>query len=377
MGKLTTMFASLLRRVGSLKRSHPSGSTPSHGLMRREEAGPKISDFEVIKPISKGAYGKIFLARKKSTGDLYAIKALRKGDLIRKNMTSYVMTERRVMALAQAPFVVKLYYAFESAEFLFLVMEYMIGGDMSSTIQERGPLEESIAAFYTAQVAEALHFLHENGIIHRDIKPDNMLLDGEGHLKLSDFGLATLSPPPTDPGDGFDDDGGDSSPGCPPPTSLTMPDGERLLGTPDYLAPEALRGGGGVGAPADWWAVGVTLFEMLAGSPPFAGQTPEQVFGNILSFKGIDWEACGGDLHFSASARDLIDRLLDPDPKLRPSGSTILRHPFFSSLQLSALRSAPGPLQPAPRDEADTSNFEGTIARAPPHPPSVLPGRKL
>jgi tRNA A-37 threonylcarbamoyl transferase component Bud32 len=149
-----------------------------------------IEDFLILKPISKGAFGKVFLARKKTTGDLYAIKVIRKADMNGKNMVENVINERNILAAAQNPFVVKLYYAFQSQSKFYLVMEYLIGGDCSSLLENLGYLDEPMARMYLAETVLALEYLHRLGIVHRDLKPDNMLITADGHIKLTDFGLS-------------------------------------------------------------------------------------------------------------------------------------------------------------------------------------------
>ncbi|KAI0307263.1 hypothetical protein B0F90DRAFT_1622303 [Multifurca ochricompacta] len=152
-----------------------------------------IKDFEVIKPISKGAFGSVFLAKKKATGDYYAIKVLKKADMIAKNQITNVKAERMIlMKQAESPFVAKLYFTFQSKENLYLVMEYLNGGDCAALIKSLGALPEEWAKNYVAEVVLGLDYLHQRGIIHRDLKPDNLLIDQHGHLKLTDFGLSRI-----------------------------------------------------------------------------------------------------------------------------------------------------------------------------------------
>lgn len=350
VARLTTMLSALLRGGSrSASRSPQFGSSPNRlrtslsgrtgqGTTAGSGAMPKISDFEIIKPISRGAFGSVYLARKHNTHDLYAIKALRKDDLIRKNMTSAVLTERRLLSLAQAPYTVMLYYAFESKDFLFLVMEYLNGGDLCSRLQMEGRFPETVARFYLAEIVQAVEYLHEHGIIHRDIKPDNMLLDGEGHVKLTDFGLAKLYSrrPPYYRG--------------------------RLLGTPEYMAPEVVRGLAH-GTAVDWWALGVCMFEFLIGVPPFGGGAAEQIFAAVEGFEGVDWESFGA-FGLSAEARSLMDGLLDPDPGRRLGSQGVKAHSFFSPIDWETLRERPAPWKPtALCDPLDTSNFDARNKR--------------
>lgn len=167
--------------------------------------GMSIDEFDILKPISRGAFGRVYLARKHATGDLFAIKVMKKRDLIRKNMVESVNNERNILAMANNPFVVRFYYSFTSKENLYIVMEYLNGGDCYSLLRKFGALDEDVARLYVAETVLALEYCHAQGIIHRDMKPDNMLISANGHIKLTDFGLScigvidrtdTLAPPP-------------------------------------------------------------------------------------------------------------------------------------------------------------------------------------
>lgn len=154
---------------------------------------PDIHDFAIIKPISRGAFGKVFLGCKKTNMDvMYAIKVMKKTEMINKNMVSQVVSERNALALTRSPFCVHLYYTLQTTTSIYLVMEYMVGGDLKSLLSVYGYFDEPMATFYIAEVCLALQYLHQHSIIHRDIKPDNMLLSKDGHVKLTDFGLSTV-----------------------------------------------------------------------------------------------------------------------------------------------------------------------------------------
>ncbi|EKX34402.1 hypothetical protein GUITHDRAFT_56792, partial [Guillardia theta CCMP2712] len=232
-----------------------------------------ISDFETVKPISKGAFGVVYLCRHKLDGQLYAVKVLKKADVRRKNQFKYVKAEKTIMAAVDCPFVVKLICSFQTRENLYLVMEYVQGGDCYTLLQGIGSLSEEWARQYMAEMVLALEYLHNKRIIHRDLKPDNILINSDGHLKLTDFGLSdmglmdkselsVLATPTT--------------PAGMTPARLRSPRHRSpdIVGTPEYLSPEILLGqehSFGV----DWWALGIILFEFLTGLPPFTGDTPE------------------------------------------------------------------------------------------------------
>ncbi|KAI8601934.1 kinase-like domain-containing protein [Dissophora ornata] len=337
---------------------------------------PSIQDFEIIKPISRGAFGSVYLARKKTTKDLYAIKILKKADMVRKNMVNHVLAERRVLALTRTPFVVQLFYAFASKDYLYLVMEYVIGGDLSSLLAVFGSFDEDMAKMYIAECVLALEYLHSNGITHRDLKPDNMLVNAEGHIKLTDFGLSRITVP--DQNDvkssstaaNSSEKGQGSNKAASPPTSPPSSvyhtstlsgrtarrhrgSSKALLGTPDYLAPELLLGIGH-GAAVDWWSLGVCLFEFLTGYPPFMDEAPEAIFKNILNHD-IQWPEYG----LSREAHDLINKLLSRDPTHRPSPAELKAHPFFRGVDWENIRNQEAPFIPAPNDNTDTSYFDG------------------
>lgn len=155
---------------------------------------PEIEDFQIIKPISRGSFGKVFLGCKKTNPELmYAIKVMKKSEMVNKNMVSQVVTERNALALSRSPFCVHLFYSLQTHSCVYLVMEYMVGGDLKSLLGRYGFFEEAMATFYVAEIVLALEYLHGHGIVHRDLKPDNMLLSSAGHLKLTDFGLSQIS----------------------------------------------------------------------------------------------------------------------------------------------------------------------------------------
>ncbi|KAI4330849.1 hypothetical protein MLD38_029094 [Melastoma candidum] len=300
-----------------------------------------IEDFEIIKPISRGAFGRVFLAQKRATGDLFAIKVLKKADMIRKNAVESILAERNILISVRNPFVVRFFYSFTCRENLYLVMEYLNGGDLYSLLRNLGCLEEDMARVYIAEVVLALEYLHSLNVIHRDLKPDNLLIGQDGHIKLTDFGLSKVGlinstddfTGPSISSRGFLEDEG-------PKYSNTTRREQRqkhaVVGTPDYLAPEILLGMGH-GATADWWSVGIILFELLVGIPPFNAERPQQIFDNIMN-RDIPWPKVPREM--SHNAYDLINKLLMENPvqRLGATGANEVKsHPFFKNINWDTL----------------------------------------
>lgn len=344
-----------------------------------------IKDYEILKAISKGAFGLVFLAKRKLTGDYVAIKCLKKSDMIAKNQVLNVKSERAVMMKqTDSPYVAQLYNSFQSSNYLYLVMEYLNGGDCATLIKMLGTLGNDWCKRYVSEVIVGVSDLHQRGIIHRDLKPDNLLIDSNGHLKLTDFGLSrvgvvgrqnrvqrrsivgssedstTVKEPKlpriaSDNSLAIIDDDFHLSPSISenitnftiydPEISPVMPSLQdnivKFVGTPDYLAPETIKGEGQSEA-SDWWSLGCIMFEFLFGYPPFHASTPQQVFNNILS-NTIDWPQLSKPEFCKicpADAQDLILRLLVLNPQHR-LGSTdpneIKQHPYFTGIHWDSL----------------------------------------
>ncbi|XP_043695761.1 probable serine/threonine protein kinase IREH1 isoform X2 [Telopea speciosissima] len=323
-----------------------------------------IDDFEIIKPISRGAFGRVFLAKKRTTGDLFAIKVLKKADMIRKNAVESILAERDILISVRNPFVVRFFYSFTCRDNLYLVMEYLNGGDLYSLLRNLGCLDEDVARIYIAEVVLALEYLHSLRVVHRDLKPDNLLIAHDGHIKLTDFGLSKV---------GLINSTDDLSGPAVSGTSLLGEDepqfsvSEKLnqrerrqkrsaVGTPDYLAPEILLGTGH-GTTADWWSVGVILFELIVGIPPFNAEHPQTIFDNILNRK-IPWPRVPEEM--SLEAEDLIDRLLTEDPNQRlgaKGASEVKQHAFFKDINWDTLARQKAAFVPASESALDTSYF--------------------
>jgi len=294
----------------------------SEELLMHNNSRISIEDFKIIKKISSGAYGKVYLARKLKTKDLYAVKIQKKSDMLRKNMVENVMAERRILSNASNPYIVKLYYAFQNERYLYLVMEYCCGGDVATLLRNLVAFDIDMTRVYAAETVLSLVSLHKQSYVHRDLKPDNMLINAKGHIVLTDFGLSTMGVIDRTDKQRLDNISNNDS-------SISPRQKPRVVGTPDYLAPEILMGTGHGGPEVDWWALGVIVYEFLTGVPPFSGDSPQEIFDRILR-RDILWPK-----EMDPVARDFIDKLLvlNPDKRLGHNGADEVKsHPFFNGI---------------------------------------------
>ena len=327
------------------------------------------------------------LVREHATGAVYAMKKLRKSDMVRRGQVDHVRAERNLLAeVADHESIVKLYYSFQDDEWLYLVMEYLAGGDMMTLLMRRDTLTEEEARFYCAQTVVALETIHKHNFIHRDIKPDNLLLDADGHCKLSDFGLCKpvtpgrLPPLPQVIEEALAEDKGGAASPAPPPAlssadSLAQWQKNRrtlafsTVGTPDYIAPEVLLKRG-YGLECDWWSLGAIMYEMLVGYPPFYSEEPMQTCRKIVHWR--QHLRFPPDCGLSPTARDLIGRLLCDVPErlgTRGGAAEVKGHPFFQGIDWEHLYEQPAPCKPVVTSETDTRNFEH-FDEVPPTPPT-------
>uniref|UniRef100_A0A8C9R0K1 Rho-associated protein kinase n=1 Tax=Scleropages formosus TaxID=113540 RepID=A0A8C9R0K1_SCLFO len=298
----------------------------------------KSEDFEKVKVIGRGAFGEVQLVRHKASQKVYAMKLLSKFEMIKRSDSAFFWEERDIMAFADSPWVVQLSCAFQDDRYLYMVMEYMPGGDLVN-LTSTYDVPEKWAKFYTAEVVLALDAIHSMGFIHRDVKPDNMLLDCYGHLKLADFGT------------------------CMKMDSTGMVRCDTAVGTPDYISPEVLKSQGGdgyYGRECDWWSVGVFIFEMLVGETPFYADSLVGTYSKIMDHKNsLNFP---DDVEISKDAKDLICAFLtDREVRLGRSGvEEIKRHPFFQNDQwtFDTIRDTVAPVVPELTSDIDSSNFD-------------------
>uniref|UniRef100_A0A668ACX8 non-specific serine/threonine protein kinase n=1 Tax=Myripristis murdjan TaxID=586833 RepID=A0A668ACX8_9TELE len=298
----------------------------------------KLQDFDKVKLIGRGAYGEVQLVRHKASQKVYAMKQLSKFEMIKRSDSAFFWEERDIMAFSNSPWVVQLCCAFQDDHSLYMVMEFMPGGDLV-TLTMNYDMPEKWARFYTAEVVLALDAIHSMGFIHRDVKPDNMLLDQHGHLKLADFGT------------------------CMKMDSSGMVHCDTAVGTPDYISPEVLKSQGGdgyYGRECDWWSVGVFIFEMLVGETPFYAESLVGTYGKIMDHKNS--LTFPDDIEMSKDAKALICAFLsDREVRLGRTGvDEIKRHPFFKNDQwtFDTIRDTVAPVVPELSSDIDTSNFD-------------------
>uniref|UniRef100_A0A8C3R611 non-specific serine/threonine protein kinase n=1 Tax=Cyanoderma ruficeps TaxID=181631 RepID=A0A8C3R611_9PASS len=317
---------------------------PSVTVPRRK---PCEGDFETIKLISNGAYGAVYLVRHRETRQRFALKKINKQNLILRNQIQQVFVERDILTFAENPFVVSMFCSFETKRHLCMVMEYVEGGDCATLLKNMGPLPVDMAKMYFAETVLALEYLHNYGIVHRDLKPDNLLITSMGHIKLTDFGLSKI---------GLMNMTTNLYEGHMEKDTREFMD-KQVCGTPEYIAPEVILIQG-YGKPVDWWAMGIILYEFLVGCVPFFGDTPEELFGQVISDE-IMWPE--GDEALPADAQDLITRLLRQCPleRLGTGGAhEVKHHSFFLHLDWNGLLRQKAEFIPQLESEDDTSYFD-------------------
>ena len=306
-----------------------------------------VDDFELLKVIGKGSFGKVMQVRKKSSNKIYAMKILKKDILLKRRQILHTKTERKILEEIHNPFITGLKYAFQTSTKLYLVMEYFAGGELFFHLKQCGKFTEDRAKFYAAEIMLAIECLHSKCIVYRDLKPENVLLDHDGHIRLTDFGLAK---------DGV------SNIDC--DTDVCHPT-RTFCGTPEYLAPEMIARLP-YGLCVDWWSLGTLLYEMLTGLPPFYDSNLHIMYEKIVRSK----------LHIPSyltpSCQSLLQGLLERDPKKRlgyaHDGADLRSHPWFSNINWDAmmLKQISVPFKPKNvGGEMDTQNVDDEFKRLP------------
>lgn len=309
--------------------------------MLQNDSKVRLADFELLKVLGRGAFGKVMQVRKKSDGKIYAMKILKKGAIVARNQVEHTKAERAILQQLQHPFLMTLRFAFQSKDKLYLVLDYFQGGELFFHLKSQRRFSEEVARLYVAEIALAFGHLHSLGVIYRDLKPENILLDDNGHVCLTDFGLAK-----------------------------EMEEGDKahtFCGTPEYLAPEIVQGLGHDKA-VDWWSLGILLYELTVGIPPFYSQNVNEMYNKIQH----------GVLRFppflSDGCKALIVGLLNRDPKKRLGSDRdvedVKNEAFFKGQQnwdweKVFRKEMNAPFKPKVKNIEDTSNFDQEFLREP------------
>lgn len=307
----------------------------------KKHYGPE--DFQILKMIGKGTFGQVFQVRKKDTQRIYAMKVLSKKVIVQKKEVAHTLGERNILvrtAMAESPFIVGLKFSFQTPSDLYLVTDYMSGGELFWHLQKEGRFQEHRAKFYIAELILALQHLHDHDIVYRDLKPENILLDANGHIALCDFGLskANLAENATT---------------------------NTFCGTTEYLAPEVLLDEHGYTKMVDFWSLGVLVFEMCCGWSPFYAEDTQQMYKNI-AFGKVRFPRDA----LSTEGRNFVKGLLNRNPKHRLGANgdaqELKDHPFFADVDWTVLakKNVVPPFKPQLKGELDVSNFDPEFTNA-------------
>lgn len=342
--------------------------------LRRTRLG--LDDFHTVKVIGKGAFGEVRLVQKTDTGKIYAMKTLLKSEMFKKDQLAHVKAERDVLAEADSPWVVSLYYSFQDADYLYLIMEFLPGGDLMTMLIKYDTFSEDVTRFYIAECVLSIEAIHKLGFIHRDIKPDNILIDERGHIKMSDFGLSTGFHKTHDSAYYQRLLEGKKEPQATENNRnsvmndqifMTLSSRDKIatwkanrrvmaystVGTPDYIAPEIFLQQG-YGMECDWWSLGAIMFECLVGWPPFCSENAHETYRKILAWQQTLYFP--DDVHLSPEAEDLIRRLITSADQ-RLNIEQIKHHPFFRGVDWTTIRNIEAPFVPQLKSITDTAYF--------------------
>lgn len=336
---------------------HQFSEEESH-FSRLSRTRLKSARYQRIKLIGRGGYGDVWLVQDSTTSELFALKVLQKSDIILKDQLVNVRTERDILSTTSNPWVVQLMYSFQDSKRLYLVLEYLCGGDLMTVLIKRGRFDEITTRFFAGEIALALHSIHQMHFLHRDLKPDNILIGADGHIKLTDFGLSTnylkqdaamhqLLYAIQDMILEQSEVGRDVS-------QVHHERGNNAIGTCGYTAPEVLRSQSPT-TLSDYWSLGVIIYEMLYGFPPFQGKSPHETALRILHWKRALRFPQG--FNVSPEAIDLIKHLLC-EPEARYNFEQIIEHPFFNGFNFANVNANIPPMVPIIRYPTDTCHFD-------------------
>ena len=297
-----------------------------------------IDDFQLLKIVGKGNFGKVMLVKMKGTDEVFAMKVLSKKQIIENNEIEHTMAECSILQRLRHPFLVNMHYAFQTEENLHLILDFVNGGELFHHLQTDRRFTENRVRFYAAEILLGLEYLHNAGVLYRDLKLENLLLSAEGHIVFTDFGLSK---------EGLT--GSDATTGT-------------FCGTPEYMAPEMIAGNG-YGKAVDWWSFGSLIYEMLTGLPPFYNQDVQQMYRLILTAR------LSFPPYMSENARSLVQLLLEKDPAKRFTNPELIkRHPFFQPIDWDLLfhKGITPPYIPPVADSSDTTQIDPTFLQEKP-----------
>ncbi|XP_072305448.1 serine/threonine-protein kinase 38 isoform X1 [Eucyclogobius newberryi] len=350
-----------------MRRSQHARKETEFLRLKRTRLG--LEDFESLKVIGRGAFGEVRLVQKKDTGHVYAMKILRKADMLEKEQLGHIRAERDILVEADSLWVVKMFYSFQDKMNLYLIMEFLPGGDMMTLLMKMDTLSEEATQFYIAETVLAIDSIHQLGFIHRDIKPDNLLLDSRGHVKLSDFGLCTglKRAHRTE----FYKNLNHSLPSDLSKQTQNMNSKRKAetwkrnrrqlafstVGTPDYIAPEVFMQNG-YNKLCDWWSLGVIMYEMLIGYPPFCSETPQETYRKVMNWR--ETLTFPPEVPISEKAKDLILRFCsEEEHRIGAAGvEDIKTNPFFEGVDYDHIRERPAAIPIEIKSIDDTSHFD-------------------
>ncbi|KAI9737906.1 MAG: hypothetical protein M1834_009276 [Cirrosporium novae-zelandiae] len=345
--------------------------------LRKRRTRLRQGDFQILTQVGQGGYGQVFLAQKRDTKEVCALKVMSKKLLFKLDEIRHILTERDILTAAKSDWLVKLLYAFQDEQSIYLAMEYVPGGDFRTLLNNTGVLHNRHARFYIAEMFMCVDALHQLGYIHRDLKPENFLIDSIGHVKLTDFGLAAgmLSPVKIESMRIKLEEVGRM------PVPFGRPMEERsaaerregyrslrgretnyaksIVGSPDYMAPEVLKGDK-YDFTVDYWSLGCMLFEALAGYPPFAGATVDETWQNLKEWEKVFQKPKWEDPNYFLSRRtwDLICRLVASKESRFHGINEIKHHMYFAEVDWNSLRKQRAPFVPDLDSETDAGYFD-------------------
>eukprot|EP00475_Leptophrys_vorax_P030162 TRINITY_DN449_c0_g2_i2.p1 TRINITY_DN449_c0_g2~~TRINITY_DN449_c0_g2_i2.p1 ORF type:complete len:491 (-),score=134.20 TRINITY_DN449_c0_g2_i2:118-1590(-) len=333
-----------------------------------------VDDFRTVAVIGRGAFSEVRLVRKKDSKELFAMKIMEKEEMLLRGQVEHILQERKLMSKVMRMYyrnigrglqsqptwlVPQLHWAFQDAKNLYLVMDFLAGGDLVNVLMKHDKLTEDQTRFYIAEIALALNFIHELGYAHRDLKPDNILLERSGHIRIADFGLCKKIFESNSSSNAYSS-GEEDDIGLEDEKNSSVPKHMRLksvVGSPDYCAPELVESIDGYGPECDYWSLGCIVFECILGYPPFYCDDADPM---ATWKKIIDWKNhlyIPAEANVSPEARDLIEKLICEAPK-RLTFDKLRGHPFFKSINWDTIRKSDPPIVPRVENETDTQNFD-------------------